>query len=91
MDMGLQMDVDIRLLRYTVTVSLAIPYLCYTGIPEVEIVITISPTLIIIHRVRNLLPLIAHAAPWSPGWQKEEVPSFLRSVTGKDRPTQHCH
>lgn len=46
MDMGLQMDVDIRLLRYTVTVSPAIPYLCYTGIPEVEIVIAIFPTLI---------------------------------------------
>lgn len=34
MDMGLRMDVDIRLLRYNVTVSLAIPYLCYIGIPE---------------------------------------------------------
>jgi hypothetical protein len=72
MDMGLQMDVDIRLLRYTVTVSPAIPYLCYTGIPEVEIVIAISPTLIIIHRVRNLLHVIAHAAPWQSLMRKRD-------------------
>jgi len=55
------MDVDIRLLRYTVTVLLAIPYLCYTGIPEVEIVIAISPTLIIIQTLKPELPGACYA------------------------------
>lgn len=50
------------LVRYIVTVLPAIPYLCYTGITEVENFIAISPI------VRS--PAIAHATPWLTSMRK---------------------
>jgi hypothetical protein len=63
MDMGLQMDVDIRLFATLyVTFSLAIPYLCYQ---KSRLSLLFPPTLIIItHCVPNPLPVIARATSW---------------------------